>query len=807
LTNVSENPLKRAVITVEGTVQGVGFRPYVFNLANELELAGHVCNKGGVVEVELVGTQSLIDAFLYRMPKEAPPLAKLVKVACETSDHPGERAGTFLIRESERVLGTSAEVPPDVATCADCLSEMFSAGDRRYRYPFINCTNCGPRFTIISNLPYDRNATSMSCFPMCAPCRQEYENPLNRRFHAQPNACRTCGPSLAFTSNARIGETIEFISGNDEQAIEQTMVAIRNGLIVAVKGLGGFHLVCDATNDGAVNRLRARKRREAKPFAVMMTDLQMVQRYCNLKKQEAELLSSHSRPIVLLEKKDDSQRSDTPDSISQSVAPCSLTLGVMLPYTPLQNILMEDFGKPLVMTSANLSEEPIAAGNREALKKLSAIADAFLLNNRDIVTRYDDSVTRISAGRTILIRRARSYAPQPIALEFHSEVPILAVGGHLKNTFCLLQGNRAYVSQHLGDLDMLQSIETFEATLDSYQKLFGVKPAVIAHDMHPDYGSTKLVADWMNHRQRAPFNVEEIRQVIPVQHHFAHIVSCMAEHDLDETVIGVAFDGIGFGTDGNLWGGEFLVCDSMQFQRRASFQTVKMPGGVKAIKEPWRMALSYLKDLDPESSRSLETFRAGLCDTIGEGIVNSVSNLSHSPASPDTSSCGRLFDAAAALLKLCETVQYEGQAAVLLEQEANRLDRQAICSPYDFRLANAGPDELLEVQTISILEGMLRDIDEGKNNQLIAGRFHETIARIIRNVCNHIRSERSLNKVCLSGGVFQNSRLLNRTLALLAEDNFECYFNSVVPTNDGGISLGQAVVAAKQVLKRTPVLR
>jgi len=787
--------LIRACISVKGTVQGVGFRPFVYRLATEQSLSGYVLNEGGSVEIEVVGEKSEIDRFMKRLTDEAPAVARITATDMTYENAaPGGNHTSFEIKESKTGSEFVAEVPPDLATCKECLRELFDASDRRFLYPFLNCTNCGPRFTVINGLPYDRLQTSMACFPMCDLCQSEYLNPQDRRFHAQPNACHKCGPSLAFCVSEP--EIVSF-NGDNASAIEKTLESLSQGAIVAIKGLGGFHLVCDATDSGAVLKLRKRKEREAKPFAVMMHDEAQVRKYCHVSSEEQNLLDGPYRPIVLLRKREQMDSNPTTvRSLSAAVAPGVRTLGVMLPYTPLHHILLRRFSRPLIMTSANLSDEPIVVGNREALERLRKIADAFLLHNRDITSRYDDTVTQVSTSGESIIRRARGYAPRPLELRFSAERPILAVGGHLKNSFCLIQQNKAYVSQHIGDLDMLDTVEHFQQTLKRYLSLFRLKPELIACDMHPDYGSTRLVDDWRQNRQACPFPIDATVEVVPVQHHFAHIVSCMAEHGIDEAVIGVAFDGIGFGADGKLWGGEFLVCTPGGFQRRAKFADVRMPGGTMAIKEPWRMAISYLHQANRTRATDLKRYTG----RFDERIVRTILNLADSDSSPSTSSCGRLFDGVASLLGLCDFAKYEGHAAVLLEYAAESIPRDRFIEPYPVIVGavDVNDSRLLEVDQNSIISGVLGDLKGGRAVEWIAARFHETMARLILAICLKLREEDGLNKVCLSGGVFQNQRLTSRVTSLLVESNFVPYRNHLVPANDGGISLGQAIAALEQ---------
>ncbi len=806
----------RVCVRVTGVVQGVGFRPFVFRLATELGLHGKVCNKGGTVEIELKASASNIEVFLQRLQAEAPPVAKIESVEIleivELAET--ETEGQFQIGPSQVNAGAAGiEISPDIATCKDCLSELFDEDDRRYRYPFLNCTNCGPRFTIIEVLPYDRAATSMRCFSMCEDCRYEYSDPLNRRFHAQPNACSQCGPTLAFLDpKDQVPKELALFEQKSNEALERTITALSEGKIVAIKGLGGFHLVCDATNDGAVSQLRQRKGREEKPFAIMMPSKQHLVNICQVSDFESKILEGQFRPIVLLKKRSrmeqtrSNESTDSPEPsppLSALIAPKMQTLGVMLPYTPLHHLLLRDFKRPLVMTSANFSEEPIASGNREAWERLATIADAFLIHNRDITSRYDDTVTRTINGEELVIRRARGYAPRAIELAFRATVPVLALGGHLKNTFCLIKDNKAYVSQHIGDLDTLETVEHFQSTLASYLKIFAITPELLAIDMHPDYGSTKLAQSWLTNPDTAPFDIRKIRQIVSTQHHHAHIASCIAEHRIDGPVIGVAFDGIGYGADQNLWGGEFFHCSFDFYERMARFKNTGMPGGVNAIKEPWRMALSYLAScsIKTRDSKTVERILERFSVAYGKQNVSAVySKLASSDLTPKTSSCGRLFDAVSALLGLCEIARYEGHAAILLENCASTYDCKIDPQAYPFKhgITIASGKEIIEIDTTSIFECIVEDMENCVEDKVIAARFHETIATAISVICKRIRSKCKTSTACLSGGVFQNERLLCRTRDLLAADQFVVLTNNLVPANDGGLSLGQASIALAQ---------
>jgi len=756
--------LTRLKITVSGIVQGVGFRPFVFNLAGRLALSGYVRNNNGAVEIEAQGPAEALEAFLHRLESEAPPLAAITSMVSESVSPQPDGPHGFLILESARDPSTQRFLPPDSATCADCLAELFDPADRRFRYPFINCTNCGPRFTIINSLPYDRPATTMASFPMCKACRDEYEDPANRRFHAQPNACPQCGPSL------------EFAGATDP--VPAVLDAFANSQIIAVKGLGGFHLMCDAADEKALRALRQRKGRSRKPFAVMMADVEMVRSYCQISYDEQRELTGSRRPIVLL-------RRSGPRHLPDEIAPGIDRLGVMLPYTPLHHLLLRDYQRPLVATSANYNEEPIAIENAEARRRLAKIADGFLTHNRDIRSRYDDSVVKFAGRDRLAIRRARGLAPLPIQLSFKARRHVLACGAHLKNTFCLIRDNQAFVSQHIGDLENLETHEHFQDTLDTYLRLFDFQPDLISHDCHPDYLSTsiaqELAAQW-----RLP--------LVAAQHHHAHIVSCMAEHGLMEPVIGVAFDGLGYGPDATLWGGEFLVCSPAAYKRAAYLKPYPLPGGSRGIKQPWRMALSYIC-ADGAADAVFLPFLRELESEYGSGTVETIkSQIAGQLNSPLTSSCGRLFDAVSALLGICRIADYEGQAAMELQAAVTS---QSVGSDrlgaYPFDLL--GDEPPFSVLPAKILQAAYRDVIGHAPPAVVAARFHSTVARIILDVCLKLRELTRIQQVCLSGGVFQNDLLLQLARELLAADGFQVFSASQLPANDGGLSLGQAVIA------------
>jgi hydrogenase maturation protein HypF len=749
-------------VSVRGVVQGVGFRPFVYQIANKHNLKGWVCNTSGDVKIEVEGERAALDGFLADLVSLAPPLARLEDMVVTNSPPKGYTG--FEIRHSIAEEGKYQLVSPDIATCEPCLKEVLDPKDRRYRYPFTNCTNCGPRFTIIEDIPYDRPKTTMRIFKMCPQCQQEYDNPLDRRFHAQPNACPKCGPSLKLVDNN--GDPVE-----TDDVLAAAARLLKDGRILAIKGLGGFLLACDATNEKAVKLLRERKRRPFKPLAIMVATLDEAKRHCHVSEKEEELLTSPQCPIVLLKRKKES-------TVSASIAPNLNYLGVMLPYTPLHHILLRETGLPLVMTSGNLSEEPIAKDNDEALRRLNGIADYFLLHNRDIYSRYDDSVAVVELGKPQIVRRARAYAPYPIHLPFQSR-QILACGAELKNTFCLTKDNYAFVSQHIGDLENLETMEHFETTLELYEKLFRIEPEIVAYDMHPEYLSTKYAKALAEQRKD--------RRFVPVQHHHAHIVSCMVENRIESPVIGISFDGTGYGTDGRIWGGEFLIADYKRFERAGHLEYVPMPGGVAAIERPYRMAISYLLTLFGKDALTPDL--AFLNDVSKDEIALIRTQLDKKINSPLTSSSGRLFDAVSALIGIRGRIDYEAQAAIEMEMAADESERGS------YSLGIIERDGASIVQLKELFNDILRDLKEHLPQAKIAMKFHRTMADMIVQTSQRLSAKTGIKRVALSGGVFQNRLLLRLTVAALEEAGFEVLTHSKVPTNDGGISLGQAVIA------------
>ena len=754
-----------ARIQVEGVVQGVGFRPYVYRLARDTGLAGWVRNTSQNVTIVISGPSYAVSEFTRRLASEAPPLARIHRVTVEDTS-PCD-ANDFKILESCFEEGRSQLVSPDVATCDACLAEVLDCSNRRYRYPFTNCTNCGPRFTIITDMPYDRPQTTMASFAMCPACQTEYTDPADRRFHAQPNACPVCGPVLSLLD--RDGRAVSCAN-----AIAHTASLIHKGGIVALKGLGGFLLTCDATTPAVVQRLRARKRRPSKPFAVMVRDLETARLHCALTPEEESLLLSSAAPIVLARWKKES-------TISANVAPDLTFLGIMLPYTPLHHILLRECSLPLVMTSGNLSEEPIAAETGEALARLHNIADNFLTHNRPIHSRYDDSVLMAVGGESHMLRRARSYAPYPIELPFDSP-PVLALGPQTKNTFCLAKGRRAFVSQHIGDLDSVETSDHLEDTVALYRSLFRIDPVIVAHDLHPDYVSTAIA------RRMAP-TTSALR---PVQHHHAHIVSCMVENAVEEPVIGVAFDGSGLGSDGHIWGGEFLVCDAHDCRRAGHLEYLPLPGGDAATLRPYRVAAAYVTRLLGEHRLQESCCVADvLTDDERRVIVRQIETGFNTPL---TSSMGRLFDAVAALSGVRNTIDYDGQAAIELEMQAHRLSATCDCRRYTFGIEETDGTHVARVGTV--LDAVLRDVVAGTEVPLIARAFHEAVTAMVVTTCGLISRDTGIRTVALSGGVFQNRILLESVPARLREAGFRVLTHRHLPSNDGCVSLGQAVIAA-----------
>jgi hydrogenase maturation protein HypF len=730
----------------------------VHALARRLGLAGLVGNDAGGVFVEVEGSAETVERFLEALAAEAPPLAVIERVTA-TPLEPTGVAG-FAIAPSLAGGDRQTLVSPDTATCADCLRELADPADRRYRYPFINCTNCGPRFTIVRDVPYDRPATTMAAFELCADCAREYGDPADRRFHAQPVCCPACGPSLALLDRRAVPADGDPLAG--------AAARLRDGAVVAVKGLGGYHLAADAGSEPAVAALRARKHREDKPFAVMVADLEAARRLCEVGPAEEAMLASSRRPIVLLRRRAEGA------AVAAPVAPGNRSLGVMLPYTPLHHLLLAEVGRPIVLTSGNVSDEPIAYQDAEALERLGGIADWFLVHDRPIHVRADDSVVRTFGGRELPLRRSRGFAPQPLALPWPFPRHVLACGAELKHTFCLAKGGHAFLSHHIGDLENYETYRSFTEGVAHFRRLFDVDPEVVAHDLHPEYLSTKYALE-----------LDGV-ELEGVQHHHAHVAACLADNGEAGPVIGVAFDGLGFGTDGTIWGGELLVADLRGFRRAGHLEQVPMPGGAAAIREPWRMAAAWLD----AALEGVAPERLAVVDRNRDRWEQVVALGRSGMAAPVTSSAGRLFDAVAAILGVRDTVNYEGQAAVELEQLADPGESAA----YPARVAEAD-DEPLRLGGADLVRAVVDDLSAGVAPALIAARFHNGLAAATVAACDTLREQTGLGTVALSGGVFQNMLLLERTVADLEARRFRVLTHSRVPPNDAGISLGQAAIA------------
>jgi hydrogenase maturation protein HypF len=746
-------------IRVEGIVQGVGFRPFIYRLARENSLAGRVWNTATGVIIEAEGSHAALNRFQQEIASRHPPLAVITEITVEPAQ--ADRYDSFSIVSSETQQAVDTLISPDIAVCDDCLRELFDSEDRRHRYPFINCTNCGPRYTIIRDLPYDRPSTTMAPFIMCPQCRREYDDPEDRRFHAQPNACPVCGPHLRLTDNR--GEAIP------GDPLQKTVEALKSGGVVAVKGLGGFHLACDACNEAAVRRLRDRKGRVDKPFAVMAFNTLRAGKFSRISDAEVKLLLSARRPIVLVDKLPESPLADT-------VAPGQAGYGVMLPYTPLHHLLLEEFEYALVLTSGNYSEEPIAIDNDEALKRLAALADLFLVHDREILLRADDSVARVMDGRPRHIRRSRGYAPQPVFLP--EAVPqVLAVGPELKNTICYTRRARAFISQHIGDMENLEAFGFFQEVLGHLRKVFELDPELVAHDLHPDYLSTRWALE------------ESGLSTVAVQHHRAHVASCLTDAGSLSSAIGIALDGTGYGDDGAIWGGEVFTGSPTDLRRAAHLAYVLLPGGDAAAREPWRCAVAHLMSAfgdEPPDLPFLARVNGKALDTVLQMLQRRINTF-------PTSSTGRLFDAAAAIAGVRNIVTYEAQAAMEFE---------ALADPHEKGCYEYGVDTTREpwkILTEPIICDLADDVLDGTDSATISARFHNTLVEAFSDICARLRKSESLNRVALSGGVFQNKFLFERLADSLRRQGFEVLSHRQVPANDGGISLGQAVIAALQL--------
>lgn len=777
-------------IRVRGIVQGVGFRPTVWRIANACKLSGEIINDADGVLINVSGHAKSIDQFVQQLNEEKPPLARIDSIERKPSSQHSE--------EEQFKIGQSAPgepltgIAPDAGTCSSCIEEIFTASNKRFGYPFTNCTHCGPRLSIINSIPYDRCNTAMSVFTMCASCNDEYQDPSNRRFHAQPNACSKCGPNVWLES------TDKEVLSNEQDTIERVSSLLSEGKIIAIKGIGGFHLACDALNEEAVKRLRQRKKRYGKPFALMTRNVGIVKRYCKVNEIETQLLESESAPIVLL-------KMDNNKFVADAVAPGQAYLGFMLPYSPLHHLILQNNDHPIVLTSGNLSDEPQCIDNDIAKKKLSTIADYILFNNREIVNRIDDSVVRIVANDVQVLRKARGYAPAPLVLpEGFKHCPeVLAMGGELKNTFCIIKNDQAIISQHLGDLENAATFIDYRKNLNLYQNLYQTKPDVIAIDLHPEYLSSK---------EGKKLNDENSAILNTVQHHHAHIASCMAENKIPlstNKILGVALDGLGFGEDNTFWGGEFLLSDYVGYERLATFKPIAMPGGMQAIYEPWRNTYAhiistigwsnYKKEFnDLELTKFFEAKQLATYEAMLENKVNS----------PLASSCGRLFDAVAAAIDICrEKVNYEGQAAIEMEAivDENTLYEEDESLAYPFLITRLGGEKsILCINPNPMWLALFRDIILNTQIPVISARFHKGLAKVICNIINEIATDNqdkhAIDTIALSGGVFQNKILTELILRQLKVTNFKVITHRLFPANDGGLSLGQAMIAAARTI-------
>jgi hydrogenase maturation protein HypF len=754
--------IKRARYLFTGIVQGVGFRPFIYRLAVRHGLIGFVQNRPDGVLTEVEGTPQAIDSFFSSFGKELPPLANITGVASSEITVTGD--AEFQIIVSDQEGQGDVHIAPDSAVCADCLKELFNPADRRFRYPFINCTNCGPRLTIINDIPYDRIHTSMNCFPLCPQCRAEYENPANRRFHAEPNACPVCGPKLELRD----------ADGNIiicDDPVEKAIELIAAGQVLAIKGLGGFHLCVDATSDEAVKKLRSRKYREEKPLAIMVKDIEQARQIAEINDEEKTLLSSVQRPIVLLKKKKKTR-------ISAFVAPSVPNLGIMLPYAPLHYLLLENRFLALIMTSANQVDEPICISNREAQSRLKGIADYFLVHNRDILVRCDDSIAFVTGGKPQLMRRSRGYVPRPLILK-ESFPAVLALGPQLKTTQCILKNNFAFLSPHIGDMETPQARDFFHESLTLMKRITQSDPQIIACDYHPAYYSSQVAQEL------------DAARIVQVQHHHAHIVSCMAENQIDGDVIGLAMDGTGFGLDGNAWGSEFLIANATQFQRFGHLQYFVLPGGEKAIHEPWRIGVSLLRQAYGQSWPDIASRLNFVPDQTDFKLLDKIIETRFN--SPLSSGMGRLFDGVAAIMGLRRSVSFEGQAAMELEAKAGSAG-----VALSFEILRH-PDNSYILDVTSAVHAVVENIFSGKSMEETASAFHATLTAAFVAMSLEMRKATGINRVALSGGCFQNRLLLEGTMTGLKKNGFEVYCHSQVPVNDGGVSLGQAVIAGSMI--------
>lgn len=766
--------IRRVFLKVEGIVQGVGFRPFVYTLALNNCLRGWVNNNSEGVFIDLEGSENSIEVFIKELNLNPPPLSRIEKITIE--DMPYYGFNDFHIKESEMLHEKITLISPDIATCKECREDILNPENRRYFYPFTNCTNCGPRYSIIKRIPYDRDKTTMIRFKMCNKCESEYKNPLDRRFHAQPNACDICGPNIYLTDNN--GKEIPLLELNfqskgsesksstlNEGKIQWVQQKLKEGYIFAVKGLTGFHLVCDGENAAAIETLRNRKKRPSKPFAVMMKDLDTIKQYCRVNPQEEKLLTGIRRPIVLLDKLKDY-------ALPKTIAPKQKTLGVMLPFTPLHELLFIKEIKVLIMTSANIHGLPLEYKNQAAISHLAPIVDYFLMHNRDIYMPVDDSVSRVLLDKERIIRRARGYAPEPIS--FKGLLPILAAGSNMKNTTAIAKEDFIFISPHNGDLENLETFNHYERNIEHLKDIFVFRPEHIAADMHPGYYSTQYAQ-------------QTGLPLISIQHHHAHIVSCMVENNISHKIIGIAFDGTGYGTDGKIWGGEFLLCDYYDFTRAAHLSYTNMPGGDSAVEEPWKMAVAFMYKSMPENRSIINEFYGAKAEVIMKMIDKNINCI-------ETSSMGRLFDAVSSILDICHKVSYEGQASMELEALIEGKDYS--CA-YGYDIKNE--ESSLIIDTKKLINDIVIDKIRGVETPLITQRFHNTIIAFSIDICKVLRKRYNIDEVALSGGVFQNSYLFKGISKALLKHNFKVYTHGVVPTNDGGVALGQLIVANEKL--------
>jgi hydrogenase maturation protein HypF len=754
--------MNRVKIIIHGVVQGVGFRPFVYRLATELGIKGWIINSSQGVFIDAEGCDQTVNDFLTRLKTDKPKNSFIQSFEYSYLDPAGFE--NFKIKESKESGAKTALVLPDISTCDDCLKEIFNPNNRRYLYPFTNCTNCGPRFSIIKSLPYDRANTTMQEFEMCPACYEEYTDPSNRRFHAEPIACPNCGPQVEL-----LDWNGNYLASKDV-AISVAAELIAKGMVVALKGIGGYQLICDARNTDAINALRTNKHRNEKPFALMFPSLESVKIECEVSDEEERLLTSVESPIVLLKKK-----SSIESKLSDDCAKGNPNLGVMLPYSPLHHILMRKLKIPVIATSGNISEEPICIDEKSALNKLGGIADYFLVHNRKIMRHVDDSISRIIAGREMLIRRARGYAPLPVQIEGLDGQQVFAAGAHLKNTVAMNNGSNVFISQHIGDLENTESISAFKNVISDFENFYEIKPVKNVCDLHPDYISTKYVKE-LN------------ENTLQVQHHWAHVLSCIAENNIEGDVLGVSWDGTGYGTDGTIWGGEFLVPEGNSFRRAAHLKTFRLPGGEKAIHEIWRIGYSLLYEIfGVDAEKYMEHDKNEL--VIIEQMLRKGIN------SPVTSSMGRLFDGVASILNIRQNANFEAQGAMELEFAADENETNS----YNFAVENENEKMIIDWHTM--LKEIITDLKNGIPNSIISAKFHNTLTEIILSVAQKVNKE----KILLTGGCFQNKYLLENSIIKLEKNGFKVYRHQRVPTNDGGISLGQIKYAANLSSNPSPL--